>query len=113
MGFSNLLGGGGDQAAGAAPATGDASATPAARPDFGQRLGNYFESRYPIAGGLANAVFGDSKQQASVAGTAPASAVAPLAAMPSPRQPDYSILAMNAQPQQRGGGLAALLKFLA
>lgn len=45
MGFSSPVEGGG-----AAPADG---AAPAKKPSFGDRLGDYFESRYPAAGGLA------------------------------------------------------------
>jgi hypothetical protein len=111
MGLSNILPGGEGQgaapASGAAPATGDAA--PAKSPDFGQRLGNYFESKYPIAGGLAQAVFGGGDTPVPTAQPA----TAPLAAMPQAGQPDYSMLAMNAQPQQGGGGLAALLKLFA
>lgn len=107
MGLSNILPGGEGQGAapaeGAAP-TGDAAAT---KPDFGQRLGNYFESKYPIAGGLAQAVFGNNQAPAATPATAP------LAPMPQAGQPDTSMLAMNAQPQQGGGGLAALLKLFA
>jgi hypothetical protein len=112
MGLSNILPTGGDQ--GAAPAEGAVpaeGATPAKSPDFGQRLGNYFESKYPIAGGLAQAVFGNN--QAPAAGAAVQPATAPLAAMPQAGQQDTSMLAMNAQPKQGGGGLEALLKLFA
>lgn len=102
MGLSNILPAGGDQA-GAAPAAGDAAAK---KPDLGQRLGNYFESKYPIAGGLASMVFGNN-QQAPAAGAAPVTVDAPLPQMPGQPAPDYSMLAMNAQPKQ-GGGLDLL-----
>lgn len=102
MGLSNILPTGGDQSA--APAA-DTAAT---KPDFGQRLGSYFESKYPIAGGLANAVFGGGQPQAA----APVIADAPLPQLPGQPAPDYSMLAMNAQPKE-GGGLAALLKLFA
>jgi hypothetical protein len=112
MGLSNILPTGGDQGAapagGAAPAAGDPVAK---KSDFGERLGSYFESKYPIAGGLAQAVFGNN--QAPAAGAAPQPATAPLAPMPQAGQQDTSLLAMNAQPQQGGGGLAALLKLFA
>lgn len=111
MGLSNMLpggAGGGDPAAGGAPA-GDAAA-PATKPDFGDRLGNYFESRFPVAGGLANMVFGQNAAPQPAAGQP---ATAPLAPMPQAGQQDTSMLAMNAQPQQGGGGLAALLKLFA
>lgn len=105
MGLSNILPGGGGQGAapadGAAPAT-DATAAPAHQ-DFGQRLGSHFESKYPVAGGLAQAVFGGSQASASQPATAP------LVPMPQAGQQDMSMLAMNAQPKQ-GGGLEALLK---
>lgn len=106
MGLSNILPGGGDQGGGgAAPATGDAAAP--AHQSFGDKLGNYFESKYPIAGGLANMVFGNSQTPA-------AAAAAPIAPMPSGTQPDYSqMIAQNAQPKQGSGGLATLLKFFA
>lgn len=111
MGLSNILPTGGDQGAapagGAAPAAGDAAAK---KPDFGERLGNYFESKYPIAGGLAHAVFGNNQAPAPAA---PTTVDAPLPQMPGQPAPDYSMLAMNAQPQQGGGGLAALLKLFA
>ncbi len=105
MGLSNILPTAGDQ--GAAPAEG---AIPAKLPDFGQRLGNYFDSKYPIAGGLSQAVFGNN--QAPEAGAGVQSATAPLAVMPQAQQQDTSMLAMNAQPKQ-GGGLEALLKLFA
>ena len=110
MGLSNILpGGGGAPAEGAAPAAGDPAA-PAAKPDFGDRLGNYFESKYPIAGGLAQAVFGNNQ----AAAPAPAAAQAPAQPqMPGQPAPDYSMIAMNAQPKQSGGGLEALLKLFA
>ena len=99
----------GAQGGATAAPTGDAAAgTPAKKPDFGDRLGNYFESKYPIAGGLADMVFGNNHQPAAVA---PASA--PLAAMPTGGTQDSSLIAMNAQPQQGAGGLAALLKLFA
>lgn len=117
MGLSNLLPGGEQggaaqtAAAQQAAPTGDA-ATPAKKPDFGDRLGNYFESKYPIAGGLADMVFGNNHQPAAGAPTV-APAAAPLAPMPTGGTQDTSMLAMNAQPQQGGGGLAALLKLFA
>ena len=109
MGLSNMLPGG-DQGGAAAAPTGDA-ATPAKKPDFGDRLGSYFENKYPIAGGLANMVFG---QNASPQPAAQPAAVAPLAPMPQAGQQDTSMLAMNAQPKSGGGdGLMALLKLFA
>ena len=102
MGFSNILPGGGD------PAAGNAAAK---KPDFGERLGNYFDSKYPIADGLAQAVFGNN--QAPAPGPTAQLATAPLAPMPQAGQQDTSLLGMNAQPQHGGGGLAALLKLFA
>ena len=108
MGLSNMLqggsgGGGADAGATAAPATGGDAATAPQHKSFGDKLGDYFKSRYPIAGGLAGMVFDPNGQQAPTA--QPASA--PLAAMPNNSQPDYSsLIAQNAQPQQGGGGLA-------
>jgi hypothetical protein len=99
MGLSNMSpggAGGGDPAAGALP-------------DFGDRLGNYFESRFPVSGGLADMVFGQNAAPESADGQP---ATAPLALMPQAGQQDTSMLAMNAQPQQGGGGLATLLKLL-
>ena len=114
MGLSNILPTGGDQGAAPAGGTAPAAGDPAAKkPDFGERLGNYFESKYPIAGGLAQAVFGNNQAPAGTAPTAQP-ATAPLAAMPTGgTQQDTSLIAMNAQPQQGGGGLAALLKLFA
>lgn len=113
MGLSNMLQGGGAAGAeaGATPATptGDVpagGATPAApaQKSFGDRLGDYFKNRYPIAGGLAGMVFDPQQNQA---------AVAPLAPVPGNTQPDYSqMIAQNAQPQQGGGGLGAILKLI-
>jgi hypothetical protein len=104
MGLSNILtGGDGATAEGAAPS---------AKPDFGDRMGDYFESKYPISGGLAQAVFGQNAQPQAAPTATPATA--PSAAMPNNSQPDYSqMIAQNAQPQQAGGGLAALLKLFA
>lgn len=114
MGLSNMLQGGGAAGAeaGAAPATptteapaGGATAAPAQK-SFGDRLGDYFKNRYPIAGGLAGMVFDPQQSQP---------ATAPLAPMPggTVQQPDYSqMIAQNAQPQQGGGGLGAILKLL-
>jgi hypothetical protein len=115
MGLSNFLPGGqgADPAAGgAAPATGDAvAAAPAAKPDFGQRLGSYFENKYPIAGGLAQAVFGQNTPAPAATPANPGTP--PIALPPGGDQPDYSqMIAQNAQPKQ-GGGLAALLKLFA
>lgn len=108
MGLSNILPAGGDQSAAPASGAPDAGTTPAKSPDFGQRLGNYFESKYPITGGLAHAVFGGGQPQAAASVTADT----PLPQLPGQPAPDYSMLAMNAQPQQ-GGGLATLLKLFA
>lgn len=112
MGLSNMRQGGGaaEGEVGAAPATptGDApvgGAAPAGpeKQSFGDRLGDYFKNRYPIAGGLAGMVFPQQGQTAS----------APLAPMPNQTQPDYSqMIAQNAQPQQGGGGLSAILKLI-
>ena len=78
-------------------------------PSFGDRLGDYFQKRYPIAGGLAGAAFGQGNQVSS-APTA-TGVDAPLQPMPGQPQPDFSMLAQNAQPQG-GGGLAMILKLL-
>lgn len=97
MGLSNILSAGGDQ--------GGAVATVASR----EHPWDYFESKYPIAGGLAHAVFGNN--QASTP-TTPVSVDAPLPQMPNPPAPDYSMLNMNVRPQQGGGGLGAILKLI-
>lgn len=113
MGLSNMLQGGGASGAeaGATPASPDAAApaggatTAPEQKSFGDRLGDYFKNRYPIAGGLAGMVFDPQQQQP---------ATAPLAPMPGgTQQPDYSqMIAQNAQPQQGGGGLGAILKLI-
>jgi hypothetical protein len=64
-------------------------------------VGDYFASRYPVTGGLAQAVFGDNQM-----------ASAPLLQMPGQPNQDSSMIAMNAQPKG-GGGLEALLKLFA
>lgn len=113
MGLSNMLqgGGGADTGAGgatAAPATGDSGAA-ASHKSFGDKLGDYFQSRYPIAGGLAGMVFNPNQNQAPAA---PATSTGPTD--PGVSMPDYSsLIAQNAQPKQGGGGLAAILKLLA
>ena len=107
MGLSNMLQGGGADTGGAAPTTGDAGGD--AHKSFGDKLGDYFKSRYPTAGGIASAVFNPSQNQAPAA---PATSTGPTD--PGMSMPDYSsLIAQNAQPQQGGGGLAALLKLLA
>lgn len=112
MSFSIPGGGGGNSGATSAPAVHalnpeavgpGAAHHPDAGPSFGAKLGNYFESKYPIAGGLANAVFGGQ----------PASA--PLGNLPTgaegQNQPD--LVAMNAQPKSGGGGgLQAILSLI-
>lgn len=109
MGFTNLMGGGDPAAGGATPTpvggvpSGDAAA------NFDNRPGNYFESKYPIAGGLAHMVFGNNAPSPGAGAPVPALAALP----PGGTQQDSSLLAMNAQPQQGGGGLAALLKLFA
>lgn len=105
MGLSNIIPTGGDQGA-----TPEWRATQAHQ-GLGHQLGNYFESKYPVAGGLAQAVFGNN--QAPAPGATAQPATAPLAPMPQAGPQDTSLLAMNAQPQQGGGGLAALLKLFA
>lgn len=60
--------------------------------------------KYPIAGGLFQAVFGDNQA------AAPTTASAPLPQMPGQPPQDPSMIAMNAQPKQGGGGLEALVK---
>lgn len=113
MGLSNMLqgGSGGADAGGAtsaAPATGDSSAA-APHKSFGDKLGDYFKNRYPIAGGLASAVFDPSQTAAPAVAANPA----PQAQILPGDQPDYSqMIGMNAMPRQ-GGGLAAILKLLA
>lgn len=111
MGLSNIIPGAdkaGDGGGGAAPTTGDAAAP--AHKSFGDKLGDYFQSKYPIAGGLAGMVFGNN--QVPPAATPPAGGTGPTD--PGMSMPDYSNVVMaNAQPQQGGGGLAALLKILA
>jgi hypothetical protein len=110
MGLSNMPQGGGAAGAeaGAAPATPTTEAPGGAAPaekSFGDRLGDYFKNRYPIAGGLAGMVFDPQQSQP---------ATAPLAPMPGgTQQPDYSqMIAQNAQPQQGGSGLGAILKLI-
>lgn len=98
MGLSNGASGGGDAPA----ASGAAPAMP--HKDLGDRLGGYFQSRYPLAGGLADMVFGHNQN--------PDEASRPSPQMPGQPESDYSMLSMNSQPRQ-GGGLATLLKLLA
>jgi hypothetical protein len=87
----------------AAPASPAPTSAPAS-PSFGQML----QSRYPVAGGLANMVFGGGQP------AQPGQAAAPTASMPTgqegqPAQGD--LIAMNAQPP-KGGGLEAVLKLI-
>lgn len=109
MGLSNIIPGA-DQAGGggggAAPTTGDAAAP--AHKSFGDKLGDYFQSKYPIAGGLAGMVFGNNQVPPAV--TPPAGGTG--ATDPGMSMPDYSsLIAQNSQPKQ-SGGLAAILKLL-
>ncbi len=119
MGLSNMLQGGGAAGAeaGATPASPDAAApaggatTAPEQKSFGDKLGDYFKSRCPIAGGLAGMVFDPNQNQQTA--PAPAAAVAPQAQILPGDQPDYTqMIAMNAQPQQGGGGLGAILKLI-
>jgi hypothetical protein len=77
---------------------------------FGDRLGSYFASKYPIAGGLAQAVFGN--------GGAPqvTQASAPLGNLPTGAEgqaPQSDLVGMNAQPKSGGGGgLQAILSLI-
>jgi len=102
MGLSNLLQK--DTETGSAPTGGTGTAAQAPK-TFGDKLGDYFKNRYPIAGGLAGMVF-DPQQQGQPA-------TAPLTSMPGNTQPDYSqMIAQTAQPQQSGNGLEAIIKLL-
>jgi hypothetical protein len=68
--------------------------TASREPSFGQQ----FQNRYPVAGGLMQAVFGGDS-----------SFSAPQASSQQSAQSD--IVGMNAQPPE-GGGLSAILKLL-
>lgn len=112
MGLSNMPqgGSGGANAGGATSAAPAANGSSAAAPhkSFGDKLGDYFKNRYPIAGGLASAVFDPSQTATPAVAANPAPQVQIL---PSD-QPDYSqLIAQNAAPKS-GGGLSALLKLL-
>jgi hypothetical protein len=91
------------------PEAGSAS-HPDAGHSFGDRLGSYFASKYPIAGGLANSVFGG--------GGAPQvqPAQAPLGNLPTGAEgqaPMADLVGPNAQPKSGGGGgLQAILSLI-
>lgn len=69
---------------------------------------NYLAQKYPIAGGLTQAVFGGNQETAP--GAASTMVAAPLPQMPGQPSQDSSMIAMNAQPKQGGGGLETLVK---
>ena len=73
------------------------------------RLAGYFKSRFPVAGGLAQAVFGGG----GGGDYQPQQPQSPLLGMISQPPPvDSSLIGMNAMPKQGGGGGALLLKLL-
>jgi len=78
-------------------------------PSVGDSVGSYLQQRFPIAGGLANMVFGNHNQNPAPAeqGAAPPSTgLAPLS--------DYSnMVAMGGNKSQSNGGLMTLLKLFA
>jgi hypothetical protein len=79
---------------------GEAGGAAAEAPSFGDRLGSFMTDRYPVAGGLANSVFGT--------GQAPAAQAPPQDIVMSPSS---SLIEMNAKP--KSSGLGELVKLLA
>ncbi len=100
MGFTSLAGAGSGQ-------ENTTQSTPAitTQSSFSGRLGDYFKNQYPVAGGIAGAMF-DPRQ--------PQSGAAPLMPLPGnvTSQPDYSVLAMQNNQPQRSSGLATVLKLI-
>ncbi len=81
-------------------------------PSVGDRVGGYLQQRFPIAGGLANMVFGDHNQNNGVANSQGSSMAVPTPEMAP--LPDYSnMVTMNANKPQSNGGLMTLLKLFA
>ena len=91
------------------PPSGDPAQVQPETPNFGDRMGTYAQSHYPVAGGLANAIFGGSNSsqpqpQANLAYPQ----LAGQAQQANPMMP-----AVVEQPKQDGGGLSTLLKLFA
>ena len=77
------------------PPSGDPAQVQPETPNFGDRMGTYAQSHYPVAGGLASAIFGGSNS-------------------PQPQPQANPVMpAMAGQPEQDGGGLSTLLKLFA
>jgi hypothetical protein len=75
---------------------------------FGDRLGDLFKERFPVAGGLAGMI-GGHNTAATQGMPVPENGLPPIQ-MPTQDLPDYSAqMQQNAQPKS-GGGLQALLK---
>ena len=101
MGFSS------ENQTGTGSATGD-KFTKQASPSFGDRLGSYFQQKYPVAGGLSAEVFGNGQQ-----GAVPQQTQAMSTEMQKPPEynpPNFDMLMQNSQPKQ--GGFAAIAKLL-
>lgn len=80
-------------------------------PSFGQRIENYFQDRYPVAGGLAGKVFGgDQQNQNQVSPQYTQALPTQMQKLPEFVPPDFSMLMQNAQPKS-DGGLKTLAKF--
>lgn len=79
---------------------------PQKEPDLGQRLGSYFQNKYPIAGGLLNQVF---------PGQQPQQAIQPPVHMSMGENqvnPNYEELIVQNSKPKTGGGLQALLSLI-
>lgn len=81
---------------------------------FGQRLGDYFASKNPIMGSLAQQVFGHPSGGA-VQSSVPPINTPPIASLPDGSQGliNPGVIGANAQPPKGGGGLEAILKLIA
>lgn len=101
MGFTSKDSGGGDMEA----MNNGADHQMSRGPNFGQRVMQYAEHRYPVAGGLLDQVFGQNQTQAQNLQMAP---------MPTDAPEHEDMLGMNAMPRKsQSGGLSTLLKLLA
>lgn len=87
---------------------GGGGAAPKSSMSFGDRLGDLFKERFPVAGGLAGMIGGPRNTAATQGMPVPENTL-PTVDLPQQQLPDYSAqMQQNAQP--KGGGLAALLK---
>lgn len=97
MGLSNILPDTNNQSQPLPNSSDNSVNADSSKPDFGKQLGNYLQSRYPIAGGLAHAIFGNGQQTTS--SSLPTTSGTQPHQMPAQLSDDYSGGYMHSQPQ--------------